>query len=57
LTHSYANFKGEPNQYRIKDVVIEKRFGILKFDFDKLTVTMQMQGEDNVLQQELIQSY
>ncbi len=57
LTHSYKNFKGEPNQYRIEDVVFEKSFGILKFDFDKLTVTMQMRGEDNVLQQELLQSY
>lgn len=57
LTHSYVNFKGEPNQYRIEDVVFEKSFGILKFDFDKLTVTMQMRGEDNVLQQELIQPY
>lgn len=57
LTHSYINFKGEPNQYRIEDVVFEKSFGILKFDFDKLTVTMQMRGKDNVLQQELIQSY
>jgi alkaline phosphatase D len=57
LTHSYANFKGEPNQYRIGDVIFEKSFGILKFDFNKHTVTMQMRGEDNVLQQELIQSY
>jgi alkaline phosphatase D len=57
LTHSYANFKGEPNQYRIGDVIFEKSFGILKFNFNNHTVTMQMRGEDNVLQQELIQPY
>jgi len=57
LTHSYTNFNGEPNQYRTGKVVFEKSFGILKFDFDKLRVTMQMRGENNVLQQELIHQY
>jgi len=57
LTHSYTNFKGEPNQFRIGNVVSEKSFGILKFDFESNTVTMQMRGKNNVLQQELVQSY
>ncbi len=57
LTHSYDRFSGEPNQYRIGDVVSEISFGVLKFDFKTKTVTMQMRGVDNVLQQELIQRY
>ena len=57
LTHSYDRFSGEPNQYRSGEVVSEISFGVLKFDFKTKTVTMQMRGEENVLQQELIQSY
>ncbi len=57
LTHSYSNFKGEPNQFRVGEVVSEKSFGVLKFDFKNNTVTMQMRGKENHIQQELIQSY
>ena len=57
LTHSFTNFNGEPNQFRTGEVVFQKSFGILKFDFKNNKVTMQMRGENNVLQQELIQSY
>jgi len=57
MTHSYSNFKGEQNQFRIGDVVSEKSFGILKFDFKNSKVTMQMRGENNVLQQEITQTY
>lgn len=57
MTHSYSSFKGESNQYRVGDVVSEKSFGILIFDFKNKTVSMQMRGENNVLQQELIQAY
>jgi len=57
LTHSYSNFIGEPNQFRVGEVVSEKSFGILKFDLKDNTVIMQMRGENNKLQQELIQGY
>jgi len=57
LTHSYSNFQGEPNKFRVGKVVSEKSFGILKFNFLKNKVTLQMRGENNVLQQELIQQY
>jgi len=57
LTHSYTTFSGEPNKYRVGKVVSEKSFGILKFDFKNNRVTMQMRGKDNILLQELIQSY
>ena len=57
MTHSYSDFQSEANTFRVGEVVSEKSFGILKFDFKNSTVTMQMRGENNVLQQELIQSY
>ena len=57
MTHAYESFDNEPNQYRIGEVVHTLSFGILKFNFDKNEVTMQMRGVDNVLQQEMIQNY
>ncbi len=57
MTHSYSNFQGETNQFRVGRVVSEKSFGILKFNLKNNTVTMQMRGDNNKLQQELIQQY
>ena len=57
MTHSYDSFKGEPNPYRITDVVPYKNFGILKFDFEKNKVTMEIRGEENVLYQAIEQKY
>ena len=57
MTHSYDSFKGEPNPYRITDVVPYKNFGILKFDFEKNKVTMEIRGEENILYQAIEQKY
>lgn len=57
LTHAYSNFTSEPNQNRIGYVVSDLSFGLLKFNFKTKTVIMQMRGDNNVLQQELIQAY
>ncbi|MDN3644257.1 alkaline phosphatase D family protein [Lutimonas halocynthiae] len=57
MTHSYDSFKGEPNPYRVTEVVPYKNFGILKFDFDKNQVTMEIRGEENVLYQSIEQKY
>ena len=57
MTHSYSSFDGELNQYREGEVVSDLSFGILKVNFEKKQVIMQMRGENNVLQQELIQAY
>ena len=57
MTHSYSNFGGEPNQYRKGKVVSDLSFGLLKINFEAKKVIMQMRGENNVLQQELIQTY
>ena len=57
LTHSYTSFVSEPNQYRVQNVVSEISFGLLKFDFKKHQITMQMRGENNKLLQEINQVY
>ncbi|UMB60951.1 alkaline phosphatase family protein [Lutibacter sp. A80] len=57
LTHSYTSYKGEPNKYRISDVVAEKSFGILKFNFKTNTVIMEMRGEKNKVYESVIQRY
>lgn len=57
MTHSYTNFTSEPNQYRIVDVVSEKSFGVLKIDFVKQEVLMEIRGEDNLLLKSYTQKY
>ncbi len=57
LTHSYSNFKDEPNRYRIGKVVSKKSFGILKFDFKTNTVVMEMRGENNIVYEAYTQTY
>lgn len=57
LTHSYDSFSGEPNPYRVGKVVSEISFGLLKINFKTRTILMQMRGDANRLQQELIQVY
>lgn len=57
LTHAYRGFTNEKNKYRVKDVVYNISFGILKFDFKTHKVTMQMRGKNNKLLQELFQVY
>ena len=57
MTHAYESFDGEQNQYRVGEVVHTLSFGILKFNFEKREVIMQMRGINNVLQQEIVQQY
>ncbi len=57
LTHSYSNFTGEPNKFRVDNVVSEKSFGILKFNFNTNTVVMEMRGETNIVYETFSQRY
>ena len=57
LTHAYRGFTNEKNKYRVKAVVSNISFGLLKFDFKTHKVTMQMRGKNNKLLQELFQVY
>ena len=49
MTHSYTSFKEEANPYRISQIVSEKNFGLLKFDFDSNSLTLEIRGEENAL--------
>jgi len=57
LTHSYTSFSGEANPYRVGNVVSDKNFGILKFDFKSNTVQMEIRGENNILYESYSQKY
>ncbi len=57
MTHSYSSFSGEPNEFRISEVVADKNFGLLIFDFKENTVKMEIRGEQDVLFQEILQKY
>ncbi len=57
LTHSYDGFSGEPNQFRKGKVVKDLSFGLLKFDFDRKEVWMEMRGRNNRLQQKINLNY
>ncbi|TXE13118.1 alkaline phosphatase family protein [Seonamhaeicola algicola] len=57
LTHASFNFKGEANSLRHGDVIHTYSFGALYFDFKQKKVTMQMRGDNNTIQQELVQVY
>lgn len=57
LTHSSTNNLGEPNKYRIGEMVNQQSFGLLKINFRNNAVLMEMRGEDNELQQSYLQNY
>ena len=57
LTHSYASFVSEPNQYWVQNVISEISFGLLQFNFNNKSISMQMRGKNNQILQELNQIY
>ena len=57
LTHSYSGFLGEPNPYRVGEVVFTTSYGVMEIDLKSKEVTMRMMGDEGLIQQELKQSY
>lgn len=57
LTHSYRGFTGEPNPYRIGEVVSTESFGLLQFDFEKKNVSLKMIGDNGKVLGTLEQGY
>lgn len=57
LTHSYTEYKGEPNRYRVGSVVNTISFGVVEIDMGTKEVTMKIITDDKVVLQELKQSY
>jgi len=57
MTHSYTSYKNEPNRFRVVDVVSEKSFGVLHFDFESEIVKMEIRDGNNVLFKTFTQKY
>jgi alkaline phosphatase D len=57
MTHSYSEYSGEENKFRISNVVSQKNFGILKFYFNENKVDFEIRGENNVLFESYSQKY
>ena len=52
LTHSYTGFKGEPNAYRIGEVVSKPSFGVIDVDWNTNVLKTIMVGDNaEILQQ------
>ncbi len=57
LTHVYSSYSGEPNPYRIGEVIAEKSFGLLVLNLTSNEVHMQMVGDHGEVLNELTQQY
>jgi alkaline phosphatase D len=57
LTHAYSKFSGEPNPFRIGEVVTTESFGILEFSFEKKKVAFKMVGDEGVVLGKMKQQY
>ena len=57
LTHTYESYHFEPNEYRKSKVITTKNFGLLKFDLQSNTVTMELRGLENTLLESMVQKY
>lgn len=57
LTHVYSSYSGEPNPYRIGEVISKKSFGLLNFNLKTKEVQMQMVGDQGKILNALTQQY
>ncbi len=57
LTHSYTSFTGEPNDFRVGEVVSTTSFGWVDVDLMKMEVHFKIMGENGHVYQELKQAY
>ena len=57
LTHAYRGYTGEPNQYRVGQVVFTESFGILEFDLRNKKVDFKIVGDNGNVLQTLEQVY
>ena len=57
LTHAYRDFSGEPNPYRVGEVIAVESFGLLLLDGDKKQAIFQIRGDSGEVLAELRQDY
>ena len=53
MTHSYENVGQEPNRYRISQLVSEKSYAILEFDWENHILTVKLKGDAGFIYDEL----
>ena len=57
LTHAYSKYSGEPNPFRVGEVVSTESFGVLDFDFSNKVVTFKILGDGGKVLEDLQQKY
>ncbi len=57
LTHVYSSYSGEPNPYRIGEVVAKKSFGIVKINLHTEEVLFEMIGNNGNILNALTEQY
>ncbi len=57
LTHVYSSYSGEPNPYRIGEVISKKSFGLVTLNLVSKEVQMQMVGDHGKILNALTQQY
>jgi len=57
LTHTYTSYTGEPNPYRVGEVVFAVNFGTLNFDFEKKKIAFKLIGDNGAVLGSLEQEY
>ncbi|MEZ4809129.1 MAG: alkaline phosphatase D family protein [Allomuricauda sp.] len=57
LTHSYFSFSGEPNPYRVDEVVSSTSYGTITLNFEKREAHFKIMGDNGTVLQELKQAY
>ncbi len=57
LTHTYAEYKGEPNPFRVGETISTESFGLLHFDFKNKEVFFEIVGDGGAVLEELSQKY
>ncbi|WP_031425694.1 alkaline phosphatase D family protein [Flavimarina sp. Hel_I_48] len=57
LTHAYTQFDGEPNKYRVGNVIAERSFGVIKVDLATNNVIFEIIGADGDQLQKIEQNY
>ena len=57
LTHAYSSFTGEPNPYRLGEVVSTESFGLVRFNFRVKSVRFQIIGDKGAILGEIQQQY
>jgi alkaline phosphatase D len=57
LTHAYRSFEGEPNPYRVGEVVAEESFGFILLDGARRKATLQIRGAENRIIAEFSQEF